>query len=54
VERRGADGRTTYLLKVLPVATANEKSFTVLCLRCFNEYQGRVREAGLAIEALED
>jgi hypothetical protein len=36
------------------VATANEKSFTVLCTRCFNEYQGQVREAGLAIEALED
>jgi hypothetical protein len=54
VERRGAHGGTIYFLGVLPVATANEKSFTVLCRRCFNEYRGRVTETGLAIDALED
>ena len=54
VERLRADGGTTYLLGVSPVATAAEKSFTALCLRCFNEYQGRVREAGLPSEAIED
>ena len=54
VERFRADGGTTYLLGVSPVATAANKSFTALCVCCFNEHQGRVREAGLQSDAIED